>query len=129
MRTNLLTKGFFARLLEAEDFDELHSLMEKTVYRREINEVILLDPERPDYDQAFNQNLVASLRKIQDSTGGEPHRLVNLLLSRWDILNIKSILRGKHGRASNSSIFEVIVPVGNINMGHGVIGHLAPFVT
>lgn len=116
MRTNLLTREFFARLIEAEEIDGVNSLMEQTVYRREITEAILMDPEAPDYDLAFNQNLVASLKKIQDSTGGEPHRLVNLLLSRWDVLNIKTILRGKHGNVSSSDIANTLVPIGGITL-------------
>lgn len=72
MRSHLLTKDFFMRMVEADSFEALHSMLDQTVYRREINEAVLMSPDRPDYDQALNINLVATLRKVLDSTGASP---------------------------------------------------------
>ncbi|MBN2169562.1 MAG: V-type ATPase subunit [Actinobacteria bacterium] len=116
MRSHLLLKDFFMRLVEAEDLDQIHSLLDGTVYRREVNEAILMNPEKPDYDQAFNINMVNAFRRIHDATGGEARKLVGLILSRYDIQNIKSILRGKKGDALPSEITLLMVPVGNIRM-------------
>jgi V/A-type H+-transporting ATPase subunit C len=116
MRSHLLTKEFFVRLVESGSFEDLHSMLETTVYRREINEAILVHPERPDYDQALSLNLIGSFRKIHDSTGGEAHRLVTVLLSKYDLLNVKSVLRGKKGNATPSEIASLLIPVGSIRM-------------
>lgn len=116
MRSHLLTRDFFIRLVETDGFDNLHSMLEQTVYRREINEAILMDPERPDYDGALSLNLYISFRKIHDATGADAHRLVGLLLSRYDILNIKTILRGKKGHATPTEIGSLLIPVGNLRM-------------
>jgi V/A-type H+-transporting ATPase subunit C len=118
MRAHLLTKEFFMQLADASSFEDMHSLLEQTVYRREINEAVLLSPERPDYDQAINVNFVISLRKIFDATGGEPHRLVRLLLSDFDVQNIKAILRGKRGDATPNEIVAMLVPVGELRLDH-----------
>jgi len=116
MRAHLLTKEFFMQLADSNNFEDMHSLLEQTVYRREINEAVLLSPERPDYDQAINVNFVMSLRKIFDATGGEPHRLVRMLLSDFDVQNIKSILRGKRGDATPNEIVAMLVPVGELRL-------------
>lgn len=116
MRAHLLTKDFFTRLVETENFEALHSTLEQTVYRREISEAILVNPDRPDYDQALNVNLVASLKKILDATGGEPRRLVSLLYTRYDLQNVKTIFRGKKGNATPGEIINTLVPVGNLSM-------------
>ena len=116
MRAHLLTKDFFMHLADADNFEDLHSLLEQTVYRREINEAVLLSPERPDYDQAINVNFVVCLRKIFDATGGEPHRLVRILFSDYDVDNIKSILRGKKGDATPNEIVTTLVPVGGLRL-------------
>ena len=116
MRAHLLKKDFFMRLVEVEDFEALHSLLEQTAYRREVNEEVLIKPENPDFDQAFNLNLIACLLKIHDSTGGEPRKLVSLLFSRYDVENVKAILRGKKGGASPGEILNATIPVGNIKM-------------
>jgi len=116
MRSHLLTKDFFLKLVEADSFETLNSLLDQTIYRREINEAVLLDPERPDYDLALSFNMIAAFRKILDATGGEAHRLVTVLLSRYDLLNIKTIIRGKKGNATPSEITNLLVPVGAIRM-------------
>ncbi len=116
MRSHLLTKDFFMRLVETPDFESLHSMLEQTIYRREVNEAVLMDPERPDYDQALNLNLIAAFRKILDATGGEAHRLTGILLAKYDLLNVKTILRGKKGSATASEIISQLVPVGNLRM-------------
>jgi V/A-type H+/Na+-transporting ATPase subunit C len=116
MRSRLLTEEFFLRLVEAPDFEQMHSLLEQTAYRREINEVVLMNPDRPDYDLALNVNLVASLKKIRESTGGEPRRLVDRLLSRYDVQNIKTVLRGRKGNVTVVDIMNTILPIGTINI-------------
>jgi V/A-type H+-transporting ATPase subunit C len=116
MRSYLLTPDFFTRLIEAQDFDVMHSMLEQTVYRRQINEAFLTRPERPDYDQALSLNMVASFRKILDATGGEAHELTAILFSRYDVLNIKTVLRGKKGNATPGEVLALLVPVGAVRM-------------
>jgi len=116
MRSHLLTQDALLRMVEADTFEALHSLLEQTVYRREVNDAVLMNPEAPDYDGALSLNLYLSFRKIHDATGGEAHRLVGVLLSRYDIQNIKTILRGKKGGATPGEIESLLVPAGNLKM-------------
>jgi len=116
MRAHLLKRDFFRRLVEAESFEAFHSLLEQTVYRREVNEAILLDPESPDYDLAFNLNLIACLMKIHEATGGQPRKLVSILFSRYDVENVKVILRGNKGDATAGEMLSSVSPVGKINL-------------
>lgn len=116
MRSHLLTKEFFIKLVEADSFETLNSLLDQTIYRREVNEAVLLDAERPDYDKALSLNMVAAFRKIHDATGGQAHQLATILLSRYDLLNVKTILRGKQGNATPSEISRLLIPVGGLRM-------------
>jgi V/A-type H+-transporting ATPase subunit C len=116
MRSYLLTPDYFFRLVETPDFEAMQSMLEQTVYRREVNEAFLVRPERPDYDQALSLNMVASFRKMLDATGGEAHMLTAVLFSRYDVQNIKTVLRGKKGNATPSEVIALLVPVGEIRM-------------
>ena len=116
MRSYLLTEDFFLRLVEAPDADAMQSMMEQTIYRREVTEAFLMKPERPDYDQALSLNMISAFRKILDSTGGEAHMLCTVLMSRYDVQNIKTILRGKKGNATATEILNLMVPVGQVRM-------------
>lgn len=117
MRAYLLTRDFFMRLVEAEDFDAIHSLLDQTVYRREVNEALVLNPEKPRYDYALSKNLYVALMKIYNSVGGKPRKLVEILYSRYDVDNIKAVIRGKKGGATPSEIMEIVVPLGNLRSG------------
>lgn len=116
MRSHLLTKDFFMKLVETPDIEAFHSLMEQTIYRRQVNEALVVRPERPDYDRALSLNLIAAFRKIHDATGGEAHQLVSVMLSKYDLLNVKTILRGKRSNATPSEITNLMIPVGSISM-------------
>ena len=116
MRSYLLTRDYFMRLVEAPDMEGIQSMLEQTVYRREITEAFLMKPERPDYDQALSLNMIAAFRKILDSTGGEAHRLCMVMMSRYDVQNVKTILRGKKGNATAPEILNLMIPVGEIKM-------------
>lgn len=116
MRSHLLKKDFFMRLVEAPDLESVLSLMGQTIYRREVNEAVVVRPEDPDYDRAFSFNLIASFRKIHDAIGGEGYQLVAILLSKYDLLNVKTILRGKRSGATPSEITNLLIPVGSLRM-------------
>ncbi len=116
MRSHLLTQDFFMRLVEAPDYDSIPSIMDQTIYRREVNEAVVVQPENPDYDRALSLNLIASFRKVHDAIGGEGHRLVTILLSKYDLLNVKTILRGKQSNATPGEITNLMIPVGSIRM-------------
>jgi V/A-type H+/Na+-transporting ATPase subunit C len=116
MRSYLLTKDFFMRMVEAENFEAMFSMLEQTIYRREMNEAMLTNPERPDFDKALSLGEIAAFRKILDSTGGDAHRLCEVLMSRYDVQNIKTVLRGKKGNATTSEVLALMVPVGAVRM-------------
>ena len=116
MRSYLLTRDYFMRLVEVPNTDDLQGMLEQTVYRREVTEAFLAKPEKPDYDQALSLNMIGAFRKILDSTGGEAHQLCTILMSRYDVLNVKTILRGKRGNATTSEILDLMIPVGEIKM-------------
>src|SRR5450759_3541615 len=49
-------------------------------------------------------------------TMGEPHELIVEYLRRWDIREIKTILRGKQYGASEEEIIRVLVPSGELSL-------------
>jgi V/A-type H+-transporting ATPase subunit C len=47
--------------------------------------------------------------------GGESETYINILLSRWDLQNIKTILRGKNIHMTSAEIVECLVPAGQLD--------------
>ncbi len=66
-------------------------------------------------EKALRQNLRNTLQKILSMCSDEPLRLISLLLNRWDIFNIKTILRGKQANKGVDEILEAIMPIGELD--------------
>ena len=65
-------------------------------------------------EHATYRNMARLLRGILDSTTGELHDTLSADLERWDVWNLKVILRGKSFGIDADSIREDLVPAGNL---------------
>jgi len=46
---------------------------------------------------------------------GPPRTLLGIAVRRWDLLNLKTILRGKHSRRSEDDIVQDLIPAGTLS--------------
>ena len=60
-------------------------------------------------------NMARLLKGILDSTTGELHNTLAADLERWDIWNLKVILRGKSFGIDVDNLREDLVPAGNLD--------------
>ncbi len=66
-------------------------------------------------EKALRQNLHNTFLKVLSMCSDEPRRLVSLLLNRWDIFNIKTILRGKQANKGTEEILAALIPIGELD--------------
>jgi V/A-type H+-transporting ATPase subunit C len=66
-------------------------------------------------EKALRQNLHNTFQKVLSMCSDEPLRLISLLLNRWDIFNIKTILRGKQAGKGVEEILSAIIPIGELD--------------
>ncbi len=113
---NLLDDAAYGSLIEAKDEDDVLNLLGQTEYAPEIDEAIL-EGKRPSIiDRALNRNLARNLCHIREFISGHPQDLLSAALARWDLYNLKSILRGKRGLVPNSEISRILVPAGDLDL-------------
>jgi len=118
MKVALLGKDFYEQLIQIDEPAVLLSTLEKTVYQEDVREVMLRGGAAGEIiDEALKRNLSRTFTKVTTFVAEEAKRLVNVLLSRWDLHNLKTILRGKHIGASVEEIIESLVPAGELNEG------------
>lgn len=115
MKSVLLNRDFYEELLHTQEFMSLISLMEKSPYRTEVEECTISKSEMAGVDEALKRNLSRNFRRILNFTAGEPHDLIMLLLGRWDLHNIITLLRGIHIKASPDQIMESLIPAGELD--------------
>jgi V/A-type H+-transporting ATPase subunit C len=112
MKSKLLDRQFFERLIESREVSEIGKCLEETVYGEDIHAGLMVAPGAGGIEEGLRLNLTTTFKKILDFLDGEARELVGILLERWDIQNIKTILRGKHVGASSGEIMGSMVPAG-----------------
>jgi V/A-type H+-transporting ATPase subunit C len=116
MHSALLDKKAYDTLLIRQDLPSILSELEKTPYKREIEEASVIHTGIAAIDFALRKNLLRTYQNIYHLVRGtRAEDYIRIFLSRWDVQNIKTILRGKNIHASHDEIFECLVPAGALD--------------
>lgn len=113
MKTKLIPAEMYPRM-QSMDASEIARYLEETQYKDEI------DALSKDYsgteliEHATFANLAKTYRKLLDVSIDEPQFLILEYLRRWDIWNIKTVLRGKFYGATDAEIMKYLVPAGEL---------------
>jgi V/A-type H+-transporting ATPase subunit C len=84
----------------------------ETIYRSEINELSTKYSDINLVEMATTQNLAKTYQEILGFCKGELRLHVADYLRKWDVWNVKTLLRGKSYGATPDDIMEDIVPAG-----------------
>ena len=60
---------------------------------------------------------ISSMKKILSFFKGDDNTLIDVLLSRWDIFNIKTLVRGKLNNIPSDEALSATVPAGSLDEG------------
>jgi V/A-type H+/Na+-transporting ATPase subunit C len=116
MNARLLDEPVYKELLDAPDYNNALGVLENTEYQEDI-EHFMMEGARPTImDRAFSRNLVRNFAKIKDFFEGKPEDMVQALLARWDLYNLKTILRGMKALIPKAEILRNVVPIGSIEL-------------
>ena len=116
MKSLLLKPSDFENLIHKTDLDALIAEMEETPYRDELERASIQYSGVTRIEVAVRKDLVAAFQKIlhfMKEAGAEKY--LKIILRRWDIHNIKTILRGKRIAASPEEIFDCLIPAGELD--------------
>jgi len=116
MHSRLLDKKSYDALLIRQDLPSVISELVKTPYKPEIEEASILYSGICVVDCALRKNLINTYQTILDLVENTAAELyLRIFLSRWDVQNIKTILRGKNIQTPTEDIFECLVPAGSLD--------------
>jgi len=116
MKSRLLDHHTLDNLILQPDLDSLISELEKTAYRDDLIEARGRYSGMPCIEHALRNNFVRTFRKILDfSKEKEAGQYIRIFLHRWDLQNIKTILRGKNIHVTNEEILDCIIPAGELD--------------
>ena len=116
MKSSLLDTSLLEQLINKPDLDSLIAELEKTTYREELEKAGVLFSGITRIEVAIRKDLVKTFRTILNYIRGtESERYLTLILHRWDVQNIKTIIRGKKIQENPSEILECLIPAGELD--------------
>ncbi len=115
MRARLLRAEALERLIETEDLHQLIQELMQTEYAPDLEEALIQGRGAAEVSEALRQHLVRVYRKVFGFLNEEAKDICTTLLGRWDVFNLKTILRGKHVELSSAEISEGLMPVGALS--------------
>ncbi|MCS7245644.1 MAG: V-type ATPase subunit [candidate division WOR-3 bacterium] len=111
--SKLLPTEVFKEVLGYSNLSELINYLRGTWYNEYISKV-----KKEDLDsflEVLKNAFSYEIERIVRFSGKDIGRILKIYLSRWDLYNILTIIRGKFSKFSNSEILEGIMPFGSIS--------------
>jgi V/A-type H+-transporting ATPase subunit C len=113
-KSYLLTKDNYPKLLMM-DLNEIGRFMGETQYKVEMAELASHYSGVNLIELGTSRNLARTYTSIIRFCNGQLREMVAAYMLRWDVWNIKTIIRGKYSGASLEEIQEDLVPAGNLS--------------
>lgn len=115
MKSHLFDSAFYEKLIEEETLQDVLTVLGKTPYGSDIDQAMVKYRGIKGVDEGLRRNIMRTFRKIYEIAEKDARRLVTILVGRWDVTNIKTILRGKNIGASDDLIKESLIPAGELD--------------
>lgn len=115
MRSRLLTPAQVNDLIALPTLAAFYQALAATPYAGDLQEALVRYDGVRAVDDALARNLQRTTRSILAFADGPPRKLIALLLLRWDLANLRAIVRGKHLGWSGETIMEAVVPAGTLS--------------
>ncbi|MBI4437035.1 MAG: V-type ATPase subunit [Candidatus Omnitrophica bacterium] len=115
LKKDLFSKGKLEELLRLNRFEEVKRFFLESPYGTSVGEALTQHSDFLGIELGISNRIQKTFQKILEWSGEGPRRLMELLLRRYDLHNIKSLLRGKNGKLPVEAILETVIPVGSFS--------------
>jgi len=116
MKSRLLDHAALENMIFQPDIPSLIASLDKSPYREDITEAKIQYAGILCIEDALRKNFTRTFRKILGFVRDtEAERYIRIFLYRWDVQNIKTILRGKHIHVTSEEIRDCLVPAGELD--------------
>jgi len=116
MKSRLLDRTVFETLILKPDIDAIITELSTTAYKEELEKASVQYAGISCIEVATRRDFTRAFRNIfKLMRGDESERYIRIVLGRWDIQNIKTILRGKNIHVTATEIHECLIPAGELD--------------
>ena len=114
MKSHLLGPAFFEELIGCSDLNKMIQVLLGTEYGPDLEARLVEGRTVAVVDDALKDNMVRTFDKIMGFINDEAKLLSMTVLGRWDLFNVKTIIRGKHMKLKPETIVDSLLPVGEM---------------
>jgi V/A-type H+-transporting ATPase subunit C len=115
MKSQLLLPPRFEELLAAPDVNAIIQILVDTPYNVELQEALSRFAGLRAIDEALSQNFYHACRRILSFGDGAERRQIEVVLLRYDLQNIRAIIRGRHTGKTEDEILSTLYPGGSLS--------------
>jgi V/A-type H+/Na+-transporting ATPase subunit C len=116
MKSRLLSRQELEALTEVGSLRGLIAALTKTPYRKPVETALARTSGMDCIASALRDDLVSTLGKIPTYYMDEAAEMVVIVLRKYDIHNLKAILRGLANHISPAEILSILIPVGELKV-------------
>ncbi len=114
-KSRLLSRSELESLTEVGSQQGLITALTRTAYCRAVEASLARATGTDCVIEALCNDLVNSLAKVRSFFNGRAGEMIAIVLRRYDVHNLKAILRGLAKNAPSDQILPVLLPVGDID--------------
>jgi V/A-type H+-transporting ATPase subunit C len=116
MKSRLMDRKALEGLINIPDIDSLIIELENTQYKDDIQDAMTKYRGIDCVEYALRKNFTRTFKKILGFVEDQvAEKYIKIFLDRWDIQNIKTILRGKNIHATPEEMIECLMPAGELD--------------
>lgn len=114
-KSRLLTGRDYRDLTRAETLDALLGALADTPYGPDVAVSLPRFRGLRRLDETLRLNIARDFREVRSFYSGPERQGIDLILQRWDLHNLRAILRGQTRLASAEEILPLLVPAGSLD--------------
>lgn len=114
MSSRLLGPETYTAALAADDFRAFTTVLAQTPYGTDLEEAQARDQGLRAVDRALANHLFETTRSLLSFSDGVPREMIAALLGRYDLEDLKTIVRAKHAGRTESDIAAKLSGAGDI---------------
>lgn len=115
MKGRLLGESSWRAALECASVDELLSFLGSTPYAAAVDEATSVKKGIAGIEEGLRADFQRTIDHLLRIAGGRPRELLAIALGRWELFNLKTVLRGRHARAGLEAVMGSAIPFGRLD--------------
>lgn len=115
LKSLLLGPRAFETALAAGSLEEFVAFLETTPYAAPLAEALTTRKGIAGVEESLRRDFQRTIDHVVRVAGGRPRELLTTALGRWELFNVKTVLRGLHARVDLESVTASTIPFGRLD--------------